>query len=537
MAKCIGVVACLVWSAFLGAAFAASDVPTVTFPKVSTPPVVDGDLSDKAWANATRLTNFKDYRDGSLVTRQTTVLGCYDEKALYVAFVCDEPDTARLKAEATDEGEVAGDDCVELFVKPGHATSYYHFLLNSKNIHYDQRVWGGRRDNDWDGEWKSAAKIDPGKAWVVEMAIPWYNFAADLDRGDWFIQFCRQKRTEPIEISSWSFADGGFHNTERFAKLTRPKADFAALWGLKVYGVQVKDCQAMGDGHTCAVEGVVESVAGRKLRLTVEDRPFRGSGSTSTCDLTVTPGQGVQFSVPLRIPAVGTRKLALRLDDAKTGMPLYVNAYGMSIFPEVAKCKTIKNLEAGKHQHIVTHGTSLTAGGAWVIQVYQALNQRYYGGLVTITNSGVGASTSNKGMRRLEEWVLARNPDTVFIEFAINDAYEPYKPSPEKCRANLENMIDRILKHNPECEIIPMTTNPVVGKAAEVRPHLEDYYQVYREVAKERGLLLIDHYPAWKKILEEARATFDKYIPDGLHPGELGCRKVITPAILRAMGF
>lgn len=204
---------------------------------------------------------------------------------------------------------------------------------------------------------------------------------------------------------------------------------------------------------------------------------------------------------------------------------------------ELFICQTIRNLEAGKHQHIVALGTSLTAWGAWVIQVYQALNGRYYGGLVSLTNAGIGGSASGSGVGGLDKRVLERNPDCVFIEYGINDAYQGYKIPAEKCRANLENMIDRILKHNPECEIILMTTNSVAGKAAEVRPHLEDYYQVYRDVAKERGLLLVDHYPTWKKLLEEDRATYDKYVPDGLHPAPLGCQKVITPAILQAMGF
>jgi lysophospholipase L1-like esterase len=133
--------------------------------------------------------------------------------------------------------------------------------------------------------------------------------------------------------------------------------------------------------------------------------------------------------------------------------------------------------------------------------------------------------------------VLSRNPDTVFIEFGINDAYEPFHISVETCRSRLENMIDVILKHNPDCEIILLTTNAVAGKPAEVRPHLEDYYQVYRDVAKERSLLLVDMYPLWQKLLQDDRATYDRYVRDGLHPGALGCEKVITPAILDAMGF
>ncbi len=66
---------------------------------------------------------------------------------------------------------------------------------------------------------------------------------------------------------------------------------------------------------------------------------------------------------------------------------------------------------------------------------------------------------------------------------------------------------------------------------------MRDYYQMYREVAKERKLQLIDHYPQWEKILKQDPALFKKYVPDGIHPGPEGCEAVITPAIVEALGM
>lgn len=152
-------------------------------------------------------------------------------------------------------------------------------------------------------------------------------------------------------------------------------------------------------------------------------------------------------------------------------------------------------------------------------------------------NSGKGASSSKWGVKALDKFVIAKNPDTVFIEFAINDAFLPYKISLELAQENLENMIERILEAHPGCEIVLMTMNPPIGVHLERRPKVEDYYQMYRDVAKERGLLLIDHYPKWEKILKNDPELFNKYVPDGIHPKSEGGKHVITPHVLEALGI
>jgi acyl-CoA thioesterase-1 len=194
----------------------------------------------------------------------------------------------------------------------------------------------------------------------------------------------------------------------------------------------------------------------------------------------------------------------------------------------------VKNLAAGKKQHIVTYGTSLTAGGAWVGQLRELLNKKFPG-LATVTNSGQSGMWSKWGLDHLDERVIKKNPDTVLIEWAINDAFLEYKTSVEQAQKNLETMLDAILKHNPNCEIILMTMDPPINVHLEKRPEIEKYYQMYRDVAKARKLRLIDHEANWKPVLEKGKDAYLALVPDGIHPNAKGCEQIITPAIEAAL--
>lgn len=196
----------------------------------------------------------------------------------------------------------------------------------------------------------------------------------------------------------------------------------------------------------------------------------------------------------------------------------------------------MKNLRAGQKQTIVTYGTSLTEQGAWVQQLQQFFNERFPG-LAAMINSGKSAMWSQWGVENLDERVIGKKPDAVFMEFSINDAFLSYKTSVAQARANLTTMIDRITAANASCEVVLMTMNPPVEEHLEQRPEVELYNQIYRDVARERGLMLIDCYPEWKAILEKSPDLFRRYVPDGIHPANEGNAMVTTPAILKALGL
>jgi lysophospholipase L1-like esterase len=228
----------------------------------------------------------------------------------------------------------------------------------------------------------------------------------------------------------------------------------------------------------------------------------------------------------------GTKK---EMNMERFVMTLAILALANNVFAE-DRSNFVSNLNAGMQQTLVVYGTSLTAGGAWVGQLQKALNERYPG-QATLINSGKGGMWSKWGLDNLDTRVIEKKPDTILIEFAINDAFLEYKTSVAEARINLTNMIDRILASKSETEIILMTMNPPIGVHLDRRPMIKDYYQMYRDVAKERKLKLIDHYGNWESIMEKDRALFDKYVPDGIHPGPEGCTQVITPAILNGLGI
>jgi acyl-CoA thioesterase I len=194
----------------------------------------------------------------------------------------------------------------------------------------------------------------------------------------------------------------------------------------------------------------------------------------------------------------------------------------------------VSELAAGKKQHIVVYGTSLTASGTWP-GLLKALLDKKFPGLVKLTNSGGSGECSIWGLQNIEAKVLNLKADAVFIEFGMNDAHEKFKLTPADARKNLETMIVRIREKLPRCRVILLTMNPASGSGGKARPALDACYDNYREVAKAQRLALIDLNAVWKRLLEEDPATYNKYIPDGVHPSPEGTEKVIIPELERAL--
>ena len=202
----------------------------------------------------------------------------------------------------------------------------------------------------------------------------------------------------------------------------------------------------------------------------------------------------------------------------------------------VQKSQLVQNLEAGKKQTLVTFGTSLTKIGAWVPQLATVLEQ-HYPDLANVINGAQGGANSAWGVGALEKKVLQHKPDTVLIEFAVNDAVASRKTTVDMAQANLEDIITRLLKLNSNCEIILMVMNPPAADTRLKRPNLPAYNQMYRDVAKARGFQLIDHYPVWEKLLREDPLAFFRYMPDTIHPVREGALSVITPTMLWELGI
>ncbi|NGM66590.1 SGNH/GDSL hydrolase family protein [Sphingobacterium sp. SGR-19] len=200
----------------------------------------------------------------------------------------------------------------------------------------------------------------------------------------------------------------------------------------------------------------------------------------------------------------------------------------------------IEQLKKGKAQHIVVYGTSLSSGGngkAWMDVVSACIEDRFGNNLVSYTLAGKGGMWSVWGVKNFEDSVIAKKPDAVFIEFGMNDAFKEYGTSVALAKLNLEYMIDRVRLYSDSCDIFLQVMNMPIGKSATFRPDLSAYYAMYRDVAREKGVMLIDHYANWQTILDQGEETFRQYVPDGLHPNKKGGEKVIAPKILEFLNL
>ena len=132
-----------------------------------------------------------------------------------------------------------------------------------------------------------------------------------------------------------------------------------------------------------------------------------------------------------------------------------------------AKCNFISALERGEEQTIVCYDTSLTHSGSWVQGLSEALNARWPD-KATVINSGMSGKNSSEGLLKVQENVLSKKPDAVFIEFSMNDAADSLnsgKTAEEAlalAESNLKGIISEIKTSNPSCEIILQTMNPYV---------------------------------------------------------------------------
>ena len=212
----------------------------------------------------------------------------------------------------------------------------------------------------------------------------------------------------------------------------------------------------------------------------------------------------------------------------------------------------VPRLKNGEKLRIAAIGTSLTDANFnkdnWFAQMGRWLDATYPG-QVTLSNRAVSGTTSRDlpGFRpHGGDWQLAQvlandNPDVIFIEFAINDAYKEAKITPADSRKQLKSLIDRIRawgsKNNKTVEIIVQTMNNTGPSYAPACNDVGPYYHTWAEEATANGLLLIDHYANWMNLYnsEPDHATWKSYVPDDIHPNPLGTTKIILPAIQKAL--
>lgn len=189
---------------------AAPDLPrslTLTIPRVSRAPTLedfldmepDGEIKGRL----AKVQGFiqREPSDGQPSTQRTEAYLGYDDKNLYVVFVCFDSEPDKIRARMVNRERIFGDDTVEIMLDTFHdQRRAYAFLANPFGIQLDalftEGGGGGRRgshgfDTSFDTLWYSRGQLTD-QGYVVWMAIPFKSlrFPAEAEQ-TWGVLFNR----------------------------------------------------------------------------------------------------------------------------------------------------------------------------------------------------------------------------------------------------------------------------------------------------------------------------------------------------------
>ena len=197
----------------------ASGAERMVYPCYRAPgaPVVDGVITgDPAWEPIPAVTGFSKLGDGYTDAKQTYVQACWDDQALYVGVICEEPDMARMQLQVRDGGDTWLDDGVEIFLQPRESRQATQFVVTA----------GGAR-----GGYEGAPNILQYQAaahagedlYGLEMRIPFELLGEPPELGDrWRGNFCRNIWTTHSggdKFTTWAPLQRRFLEPEHFATI------------------------------------------------------------------------------------------------------------------------------------------------------------------------------------------------------------------------------------------------------------------------------------------------------------------------------
>ena len=267
---------------------AQQPLPILTIPRIESPPVMDGRLNDPQWSKAAVIPYLLLLPTNDVPTQPTEIRVFYTGEALYAGFDCRESQMDKVTAQMKDrDGNVFGDDSVELFIRPGTGlTPYFHLTANSLGTQYDSVYREvGVVDSSYNSDWKVRTSTDKS-GWQAEVEVPFSAVnVAGVKPGDvWFVNFCRGER--PVsENSSWATLLKRFHEPENFGKLVFGTADTPIV---------------KMDGFTGQPNGMVERAgevhnpSARPIEVSLKTNILTGDKERSLDRTAVVPAAGMQ---------------------------------------------------------------------------------------------------------------------------------------------------------------------------------------------------------------------------------------------------
>jgi len=149
---------------------------TVDLVRAEAAPVIDGVLDDPVWNGPPlELGDWLTYNplNGSRVPQRTEVRAAYDDRALYFAFRCLDPEPDQVRATLSRRDQLWNDDWVGVSLDSvGNGQASYDLFVNARGVQADVLTTSSAGENsapDW--IWESAGSPTP-EGYAVEVRLP-----------------------------------------------------------------------------------------------------------------------------------------------------------------------------------------------------------------------------------------------------------------------------------------------------------------------------------------------------------------------------
>jgi lysophospholipase L1-like esterase len=152
-----------------------------------------------------------------------------------------------------------------------------------------------------------------------------------------------------------------------------------------------------------------------------------------------------------------------------------------------------------------------------------------------IANRGISGDTSRGVLIRLEEDVLALDPQAVVLLIGTNDLEE--KATPESVAANLRLILAELARHDPSLPVVLCQVFPSSTSKSRPADQIRKVNELYANVVKGNGqVVLVETWPLFADAHGDAMPA---EFPDLLHPNLAGYAKwaaALRP-VLATLGF
>jgi len=177
--------------------FHTSQAADIYIPKASGSIVIDADLSEPAWQQATAVEIVYDTwpAENTPAPVKTTAYVMEDGEFFYISFIAEDPDPTQIRAFYRDRDKIWDDDNVGIKLDTYNDSKLaYQFFINPFGVQADaiENEITKSESDAWDGIWQSAGKVT-ATGYQVEVAIPlrMLNFNDRLASQKWQLELLR----------------------------------------------------------------------------------------------------------------------------------------------------------------------------------------------------------------------------------------------------------------------------------------------------------------------------------------------------------